>query len=329
MAGFKRPGSLPNEARALNDALHDLHARAGRPSLTTMVSWIGAGVASRSRIHEAFISARVPDWGLLDVLVEQLADKVPAGPDSGDEVHRFHQLWLAATGHPATDSAHPGPSTLDVLLVIAEWVNAPLLPFPATQRIRQLVDAALTDSAADTLVVNRRDSADGSLLVLQGDGRSYPEVLARLMTAFDDLLASDRRANHYRRRPYPQLRLLAHAGQVEYDGTECSGALLLALHAQNESMTVRDALVGDDDVAVIVIASDQVFDADLLGDGNSARDWIPVTNVPDDTTPLKLWIGTPARRSADPATAGSSSRATWAGSMPAAPTSDQEKVCPS
>ncbi|WP_158553881.1 hypothetical protein [Micromonospora deserti] len=101
MAGLKRPGSLPDEARALNDALHDLHARAGRPSLTTMVRWIGAGVASRSRIHEAFISARVPDWGLLDVLVEQLANKVPAGPDPGDEVRRFYQLWLAATGHPS------------------------------------------------------------------------------------------------------------------------------------------------------------------------------------------------------------------------------------
>ncbi|PZG02862.1 hypothetical protein [Micromonospora deserti] len=219
---------------------------------------------------------------------------------------------------------------LDALLVVVEWVNAPLLPFPATQRIRQLVDAALTDSASDTLVVNRRDSTDGSLLVLQGDGRSYPGVLARLMAAFDDLLASERRANHYRRRPYPQLRLVTHAGQVEYDGTECTGAVLLTLHAHNESMTVRDALVGDDDVAVIVIASDQVFDSDLVGDGTIAdtRDWFPVVNVPDDTTPLRLWIRTPARRSADPATAGSSSGPTRGGSMLAAGASEHGQVRP-
>lgn len=100
MPRHKRPASLVGAARVLNDTLHGLHARAGLPSLGDLVRSIGHGVVSRSRVHEAFAGERVPDWGLLELLVEQLALKVPGGPRPDDEVRRFHALWLTAARQP-------------------------------------------------------------------------------------------------------------------------------------------------------------------------------------------------------------------------------------
>jgi hypothetical protein len=154
MPRLKRPESLVGAARALNDALHDLPARAGLPSLADLAQLMGNGVASRSRIHEAFVSGRLPSWGLVELLVEQLASKVPGGPNPDDEVRRFHQLWFAAAGQPVSDGGEqPSPTITDALLLLVEWVNAPLLPFPATRRLRELVVTALAESGASELLI--------------------------------------------------------------------------------------------------------------------------------------------------------------------------------
>ncbi|MEU8851963.1 hypothetical protein AB0C70_38365 [Streptomyces sp. NPDC048564] len=57
---------------------------------------IGAEVASPSRVHDAFTNPRLPSWGLVELLVEVLARRVPGGPSTGEEVQRFHRLWDAA-----------------------------------------------------------------------------------------------------------------------------------------------------------------------------------------------------------------------------------------
>ncbi|WP_218577439.1 DUF4365 domain-containing protein [Phytohabitans rumicis] len=44
-------------------------------------------------------------WGLIELLVEELASRVPGGPETNDEVRRFHVLWLAASRE------HPPAST--------------------------------------------------------------------------------------------------------------------------------------------------------------------------------------------------------------------------
>ncbi|WSQ06333.1 hypothetical protein OG604_50760 [Streptomyces sp. NBC_01231] len=56
---------------------------------------LGDGVASSSRIHDAFTKPRLPAWGLVEVLVEHLASKAP-GIGVSAEVKRFHGLWDAA-----------------------------------------------------------------------------------------------------------------------------------------------------------------------------------------------------------------------------------------
>ncbi|WP_328982800.1 tetratricopeptide repeat protein [Streptomyces mirabilis] len=53
-------------------------------------------MASSSRIHDAFTKPRLPGWGLVEVLVAELARRVPGGKEAMEEVKRFHGLWEAA-----------------------------------------------------------------------------------------------------------------------------------------------------------------------------------------------------------------------------------------
>ncbi len=103
MPRLKRPQLPAGSHRDLNDALHDLHLRAGLPSLRNLVDGVGDGVAGKSRIHDAFSSGRLPAWGLLQLLVETMVKTAP-GSDLGTEESRLYQLWLAASGHPAAIS---------------------------------------------------------------------------------------------------------------------------------------------------------------------------------------------------------------------------------
>ncbi|WP_189949740.1 effector-associated domain EAD1-containing protein [Streptomyces alanosinicus] len=53
---------------------------------------LGVGVASSSRIHDAFTKPRLPAWGLLQLLVVELAGRAP-DIEPEDEMKRFHRLW--------------------------------------------------------------------------------------------------------------------------------------------------------------------------------------------------------------------------------------------
>lgn len=84
----------PGPHRDLAEALHDLHHRAGWPSLRTLAR--DAGV-SHTTVSKAFSSPRIPTWGTLELLVEAMHGDVPV----------FHHLWLAATSPP--ERAGGGP----------------------------------------------------------------------------------------------------------------------------------------------------------------------------------------------------------------------------
>lgn len=107
MARMKRPGPMTPAVAHFSTALHDLHESAGLPSLSDLERALGKGVASRSRIHEAFAEPRLPVWGLIELLVEELASRVPGGPETDDEVRRFHALWLAASREQPPASTTP------------------------------------------------------------------------------------------------------------------------------------------------------------------------------------------------------------------------------
>ncbi|KRF36765.1 ATP-binding protein [Nocardioides sp. Soil805] len=83
MGGLPRPDIPPGPQRDLVDALHDLHLAAGWPSLRTLARSAGC---SHTTISHVFSTARLPAWGVLELVVEAL----------GGDTARFHDLWLAA-----------------------------------------------------------------------------------------------------------------------------------------------------------------------------------------------------------------------------------------
>ena len=84
LGGLRRPEVPPGARRELVDALHDLHHRAGWPSLRTLAQHAGC---SPTTVATTFSSPRLPTWGLLELIVEAM---------DGD-VADFHRMWLAAS----------------------------------------------------------------------------------------------------------------------------------------------------------------------------------------------------------------------------------------
>ena len=90
MGALPRPELPPGAHRELVQALHDLHHRAGWPSLRTLARCAGV---SHTTVSTVFSSPKVPSWGTLELVVEAMD-----GPAT-----EFHRLWLEASG--PTDGA--------------------------------------------------------------------------------------------------------------------------------------------------------------------------------------------------------------------------------
>jgi hypothetical protein len=95
VSALPRP-DLPSGAhRDLVDALHDLHHRAGWPSLRTLARDTGVSHTTVSKVMSA---PALPSWGTLELLVEAM---------DGDAAV-FHELWLAAST-PTNGAPAPAP----------------------------------------------------------------------------------------------------------------------------------------------------------------------------------------------------------------------------
>ncbi|MFI9030021.1 caspase domain-containing protein [Streptomyces sp. NPDC053560] len=120
--GLARPALSDGPLKNLNDALHELHRRAGRPSLRELEADIKAEDSlpvppSHTRIYDVFSKARVPDSSLLCCLALVIARRghaLDTEIDPGAEPDRFYRMWLAADAaeRQATyDSLAPDPVT--------------------------------------------------------------------------------------------------------------------------------------------------------------------------------------------------------------------------
>jgi tetratricopeptide (TPR) repeat protein len=94
VSALPRPDLPPGAHRDLVEALHDLHHRAGWPSLRTLAKAAGC---SHTTVSAVFSSARLPAWGVVELIVEDL---------DGD-VAEFHKLWLEAGAEGS--NAPPAP----------------------------------------------------------------------------------------------------------------------------------------------------------------------------------------------------------------------------
>jgi hypothetical protein len=86
VGGIKREPTPPGPITDLFDRLHEIHIAAGQPSMREIATGIGRGVISSSTIHNMFRGPRVPKWGFLELVVEELR---------GDPAE-FRALWQAA-----------------------------------------------------------------------------------------------------------------------------------------------------------------------------------------------------------------------------------------
>ena len=91
MGALPRPEVPPGPHRELVDVLHDLHHRAGWPSLRRLAEQTGV---SHTTVSKALSSTALPRWGTVELLVEAM----------GGDVAQARELWLAAS----TPSAGPG-----------------------------------------------------------------------------------------------------------------------------------------------------------------------------------------------------------------------------
>ncbi|MEU6475305.1 hypothetical protein ABZ858_00165 [Streptomyces sp. NPDC047017] len=197
MASLKRPELTDGPKKELNAALHDLHLRAGLPSVRELVAWMGGGsVAGRSRVHDAFSSPRLPAWGLVQILTEALVSKIP-GADAKQEELRFHQLWIAASGQRSQESArvrapmshqvpaHVKPQVLPTQSTLAmrvEWAAPAGLDIETRRSIREYVGRSLDDIGWPAKGEHRRDGSAGSVIVVN-QGHEHPSLTAATFLA--------------------------------------------------------------------------------------------------------------------------------------------------
>ncbi len=101
---LKREPTPPGPITDLFDRLHTLHLHAGEPGVRQIARGIGPGVLSHATVHNVFRGPKVPRWGNLELIVEQLRGDVDA----------FRSLWLAAlhAERAAVPPAGPEPVVL-------------------------------------------------------------------------------------------------------------------------------------------------------------------------------------------------------------------------
>ena len=97
MGALPRPDVQAGPWRELVDALHELHHRAGWPSLRTLAREVGC---SHTTVSTVFSAPKLPPWGVLELLVEAM----------GGDPRQFRSLWVAA-GAPSTERAGPRTTT--------------------------------------------------------------------------------------------------------------------------------------------------------------------------------------------------------------------------
>ncbi|MEV4514397.1 tetratricopeptide repeat protein [Dactylosporangium sp. NPDC049525] len=135
MRALPRPTLPPGPLADLFDELHQLHHRAGWPSLRRMAAEVGC---SHTTIATAFSGPRPPRWGLLELIVEALG---------GDPEH-FRAGWLAATQSDPDETTGGPPAAAAFTYVTPRDLPAPAAPFIGRAAEFALLDEALAAARA-------------------------------------------------------------------------------------------------------------------------------------------------------------------------------------
>ncbi|MFF4664669.1 DnaB-like helicase N-terminal domain-containing protein [Streptomyces sp. NPDC001282] len=145
MAQWLRPKLPEGPLKVFNRELHALHGKAGYPSARKLYLAVGK-VASHTNIHHAFVKPALPSWGVIEVVVEQLARQARPRLASEAEINRFKALWDEAHASGFISSASAGGHTPQVVNnheASSDTVPPPLLPSAFTRQNGLIYQAIL------------------------------------------------------------------------------------------------------------------------------------------------------------------------------------------
>ncbi|MFB7110099.1 DnaB-like helicase N-terminal domain-containing protein [Streptomyces sp. NPDC056291] len=147
MPQWLRPKLPEGPLRVFNRELHALHGKAGYPSARKLYLAVGK-VVSHTNIHHAFVKPSLPSWGVVEVVVEQLAHQARPRLVAEAEINRFKTLWDVAhasvsgtpptAGRPTTQPASAHESSPDA-------TRRPLLPSAFFNSRNSLIYQAIVD----------------------------------------------------------------------------------------------------------------------------------------------------------------------------------------
>ncbi|WP_189867137.1 PP2C family protein-serine/threonine phosphatase [Streptomyces poonensis] len=130
-AGRLRRPDLAGAHGELNTALHRLHLLAGLPSLTEVARTLSGAGISRSTIHDAFCSRRLPKWKVVDALVEVLSSQAPGGRPEED-LKVLYEVWLRAAqesdGRPGPEGRSGGGRETETRALLRALLPSGVLP---------------------------------------------------------------------------------------------------------------------------------------------------------------------------------------------------------
>ncbi|MFD0354344.1 hypothetical protein ACFVHW_11480 [Streptomyces sp. NPDC127110] len=243
---------------------------------------LGTGVVSSSRIHDAFSKPRLPTWGLVQMLVVELAGRTP-GADAAAEVKRFHVVWDEAAEADSLPQALATPGQAQtVALSVPQAVTVTHVPpvgrpvprsllladlwrFSNRDDVQQvymrrmlynLLDRTAEAAGIDAAARRQADRGDGIIELIDA---AVP--MAELLRAVLAVLPAELRAVNRLAAPSVRLRprLVLATGSVSVDERDgWAGAALDDAGRLLDAEAMRAALhEGNDDYALCV--SDPVY----------------------------------------------------------------------
>ncbi|WP_382465853.1 hypothetical protein ACFIN9_26670 [Streptomyces noursei] len=170
----------------MNDALHHLHLQAGRPSLSVMAQELKGASISRSSIGDAFSSTRLPQWHIVDALVEILASRaIDLTPEQ--ELKRIHRLWMdAANGAPSLAAVtHPTGLAMPRIILLIDIADHrrrnDLARAYMRPQVYMIIDHAMAEAGINESKRVRTVGGD-SVTELIDAPASLPSILRALLT---------------------------------------------------------------------------------------------------------------------------------------------------
>jgi uncharacterized protein YjbI with pentapeptide repeats len=196
---WRRPDLPQGALKDLNDALHDLHGRAGARSsryLADQLRQRHGGTLSHTTVHKLFTQPELPELQLMLWIVELLAERVRRlDPDA--ECDRFDYLWNNAyderqaqrrrTAQQAIPHAANAPATPETPPTDASAAPHPVITNEAAAVIKAVEFSELYNQAFEQLGSEKAPVRLGGLYALERLAQDNPgqrQIIVNVLCAY-------------------------------------------------------------------------------------------------------------------------------------------------